>query len=238
MFGSGNIRPVGENGCTFDSSPLFDQAGLLYGSLLKISIDFRLIKQTDNSIDELIEDIEAFYRGSQNIFALLYDDHTMTAHAYGDGTPIPTFGNIRVTKPPSYMRYQNGEHVSYRTGTVELEAVLRLIPDDPFHVLEFSESIDLEGGGPVFGHLQPNEGLAVKQRLRTNELWRGTQSGRIVHLRDYGSIPRPIWPGALVGRPKLRAETPRRVGTEYIGFPTSYTYTYESATPLNGEPTR
>jgi hypothetical protein len=232
-FGTGNTRPVYENGCRFDITPMLDGKGEQYAQTLKISIDIRLKQTEPASLDTQIADLETFWSGTQSSFRLLYDDGTTpTAHAWAASD---TIGGFRVTKPPSYLKYENGEHVSYRTSAVELEAVLKLT-DNPFQIIEFTESIDYEGGGPVYGHLQPNEGFAVKQRLRTNDLWRATQSGRVVYLGDYGSIPAPIWPSAVVGRPKLRGESPRRIGNSYMAFPTSYTYSFESSTPLSGRP--
>lgn len=234
-FGTGRTRPIHENGCRFDLSAVLDGRGELYAKLLKISIDFRLIGTSPTALDSQITGLETFYAGTQDSFRLLHDNGTTpTAHSWAAGT---TFGGFRVSKPPSYLRFQNAEYVAYRTGQIELEALIKLF-DDNSRILEFSETLEYEGGGEIYGHLIPNEGLATKQRTREKALWLGTQSGRITHQGEYGAIPRPIFPGALIAKPKLRAESARRIGSSLVGYPTSYSYSFESATPLAGTPTQ
>lgn len=231
----GNVkRPIYENGITIDRSGLVDGKGELYAHQIRLGVSVRLLPKEDNSIDQQIQAIESLYDQTADSFAILYDDETPTAHVFPRPGKVLS-GGVRLSKPLSYLKFQNGEHVSYRTAGFELECI-ELVQAFADKIIEFSESLDTDGGGPIFGHLQPNEGLATKQQLRTNELWKATQSGRIVHLGRYGIVPPPIFPGALIGRPQIRRETPRRIANSYIGFPTSYTYRFENATPLNGVP--
>ena len=232
IFAFGNDeRPVFENGATFDKTAVLDGKGVPYAHNLKISINFMLRDADQESLTEQIADLESFWSGTKDSFSMKLDDGTPTAHTYTE-----SIGGFRVTKPPSYMKYQNGEYVSYRTGNIEIEAMLPFGDLQTYSILEFSETLDIEGGGPQFGHLEPNEGLPVKQRLKEATLYRATQSGRIVYWGDYGPIPWPIFPDAQTGNPKIRGEGAKRVGNALYGFAQSYSYQFEANYPLYGTP--
>lgn len=220
-------------GASIERRAELDNFGLVWALTETWTIDFRLIGTTQSELDTEIALLEAAYRQEAYSLKLLKPDGSPTQHQIALGS---TIGPLKVVKPPSYARYQNGEYVTYRTGQIVVEAMVRL-SDNPFRVIDFQESIEISGGGETYGLLQPNVGLATKQRTRTNEKCSATQSGRIVHLGTRGPIPPPIWPGDQIGPVQIRKETATRRGNTLYGFPTSYTYQFESAYRLDGEPT-
>lgn len=229
-------RPVYENGIAIDRTALIDGKGEPYAYQVKLGVNVRLVKTSSNSLDDQIAEIEQLYQ-QQDVTALsiLYDDGSPTIHSW-PSQDRGIIGDVRVSKPLSYLKFTNGEHVSYRSATIEFELIESWFRERD-KIIEFSETIEGEGGGTLFGYLQPNEGPPVRQRLRTNNLWRGTQSGRVVRFGSYGNIPSPLFPNALVGAPQIRRESPRRIGNDYILFPTSYTYRFESPVALSSAPT-
>jgi len=234
-FGNYSHR-VDSTGTQFECTPIMDFRQEAWALTYRWPIEFRLINagQSSKDMDSAITTLENAYKQTATSAALLHDDGTPTVHSLSASN---TIGGIRVVKPPSYMKYQNGEYVTYRTGSIVLEAMVKLT-DDAYRIIDFSESIDMEGGGPEFAHLQPNVGFAVKQQTRTATKFIATQSGRIVHLGAYGPVPPPLWPSAQMRPVKLRAESPKYVGDVAHSFPTSYTYQFEAPAWMAGEPTR
>lgn len=231
-FGSYRHR-VSSAGASIDRSSVLDAFGFAYAITETWTIDFRLIGTTQQDLDAEIRALEAAYAKEAYSIKLLKPDLSLTAHAIQSGS---TIGPLRVVKPPSYARYQNGEYVTYRTGQIVVEGLVKL-ESNPYRIIEFAETIEISGGGETFGLLQPNVGPAVRQRTRTMEKCQATQSGRIVHLGARGGIPPAMWPSEQIAPVRVRLEPPTRRGNTLYGFPTSYTYQFESAYLLNGEPT-
>ncbi len=233
-FGTFRHR-INSAGIKIERSVVNDHREVAYFATERWTIDFREINTTTDpkSLDALITAIEVAYSSPKTSAKLLHDDLTATAHVLG---PAGLIGGVRVVKPPSYARYQNGEYVSYRTGEIIIEAT-KVLDNNPLRIIEFSESIEIDGGGPESGLLQPNVGLAVVQQTRTNLKCTATQSGRIVYLGGRGPIPAPLWPSALMRPVRERLETPRNVNGQFWGFPATYTYQFESPTRLSGAPT-
>ena len=227
---------INSAGVTFNRTAILDFRELPYLATDRWVVEFRLINDTPDpkELDAKIAQIEAVYAAGQFSSArLLHDDGTPTDHVILGAN---TIGGVRVVKPPSYMRFQNGEYVSYRTGTVEIEATVKL-DNNPFRVIEFDESIEIDGGGPEFVMLQPNVGPAIRQQTRTQLKSTATQAGTITHLGAYGVIPPPIWPGAQMRPVRVRKTTPRNIGGDFYSFQQSYSYEFESEVRLTGSPT-
>lgn len=107
-------------------------------------------------------------------------------------------------------------------------------------ILTWSQTVRRAGGGPRFGHLEPLVGNPIKQTLKRRTVYRVIQSGSASGMFGYPTAPNPMWPTALVEAPETEVGTPIRRGfggdTEYTEFPISWSYRFESATPLVGIP--
>jgi hypothetical protein len=75
-----------------------------------------------------------------------------------------------------------------------------------------------------------------KQKIYTYSTYSATQRGEVVGYRAYPQVPNAIFPNALMKAPVIERQSPRRRGNGYEEFPVSYTYEFQSATPLVGKP--
>jgi len=205
------------------------------------TLDFRLIDDAlGDDLDTQIANIESMYSQTGADIRITDDQGVDTAHVIEAGASL---GGVRVVKPPSYLKYTKGEHVTYRTGTVVVEATIPLFTSDTL-VVQLEEEVDVVSGGERWAMLQPNEGFAIRQRVRTNESASVIQSGRIVHAGTFGSIPPPLFNTAQKEPVKVKRRQLRRIGggysiaARYVEFEQRYTYTFEWPTTLNAFPTK
>jgi hypothetical protein len=229
--GGAKLHRVNSAGVAISSSLVSDYRSQAYLRKVQWTIEFRLINSGTSAVDldAGIAEINGWYAAEYDAIALLHDNSATTAHSISSATGL--IGKIRTTSPPSYARWQNGEYVSYRTGSVTVEAMESVGPEAG-RIIEFSQRIDFSGGGAEVAYLQPNVGFPTGQTTRTNTPFNATQSGRIVHWDGYGSLPAPIWPAALIAAPKVTLENPTYNGAAAFNYPQSYTYTFQSASAL------
>jgi hypothetical protein len=100
----------------------------------------------------------------------------------------------------------------------------------------FEETIQFSGGGPLYGHIVTQSGLPVKQLLRRNTVYRAVQSGQAVGYLARPTPPLPIWLGAQVRGGELTVKSPRRRVDSFIDFSVAWSFEFESAFPLIGNP--
>ena len=176
----------------------------------------------------------AFLKTNQDL-ALLLETGGKTHHAVRSRD---TVGGIRVTKFPEYPVGRGYEYGSYRTVAIEL-SMRRLVDlSDRSGLTNFSETLTTSGGGPRYGHLEPLTGLAIKQLLKQNTIWRAVQQGVAIGIGGYPTPPDPIWPGDLVepdGSP-FTYGSPERIGGSLFNFPVTWQYNFEAAQPRRGRP--
>lgn len=163
----------------------------------------------------------------------LYIQGVPSAHSLRSAASI---GGVKISQPISFPEGKGAEHVTYRTYTVEFSALLSTGRGASGGVLQFDETLSMEGGGPVFGHIETLIGKPVKQQFRRNAVFKATQEGRITGSFGYPSIPPPIFPSALVRAPIIGKSAAKQVQGSRIEYPFSYRYEFEAATSLVGEP--
>ena len=100
----------------------------------------------------------------------------------------------------------------------------------------FEETIQFSGGGPLFGHIVTQTGLPVKQKLRGNTVYRATQSGSAVGYLARPNPPLAIWQNAQIRAGDFTSKSPRRRNGDFIDFGITWSYEFESAFPLIGNP--
>lgn len=149
--------------------------------------------------------------------------------------PSETISGIKVTRPPSLPDNRNAAHVTFLPYAITVEGEIP-IQGSANMVVEFNETLDFEGGGPLFGHVETIDTLPQKQRRRAATVYRAVQQGEAVGLFSRPVVPAPLWPSALVGFPRVRKGRPVRRGNALTLWPVSWSYVFESATPLFGEP--
>lgn len=167
---------------------------------------------------------------------LYLDDNTLTNHYM---TSSRARGGTRVVEGVSFPKGDGTEAATTRSYSITVEGEFL---DTSVRFISWSETLNFEGGGPLFAHLQTLNGLPQKQKLCEATPYRVTQSGEAVGMFDYPLPAPPIWYSALKQNPTIVKTNPRRFGIpgrpEYYEFKISWNYIFESATPLNGNPTR
>ena len=166
--------------------------------------------------------------------ALLYDDGTLSNHFILSAL---CRGGTRVVRQPTFPEWQGAEAGTQRTYSIVVEGE---VLDKSVTIGSFHERLSFNGGGPMFAHLQPLQGLPQKQLIYESTPYQVSQDGEAVGIYSYPVPPGPIWPSALKENPRIRQGQPRRSGPVgkpfYTDFPISWSYRFESALPLVGKP--
>lgn len=212
------------------------EAGTPYSVLTRFSLSGMLVGSGLADMNAKVAALAAAY--SQNGYDLgLMDDFGAPTHLVL--LSANCLGGSRVTVRPSFPDLRRAAMVTFVPYQIELEGEV-LVADRPTDLLEFTESISRSGGGPRFGFLEPLNGAPIKQQLKKKTVYRATQRGRGLGLLARPTVPRPIWPAALMESPTIETGSPRRRGfgadLVYTRFPVSWSYEFQSAVPLIGDP--
>ena len=211
-----------------------------YAYLERWDIDGFLTADSAAEIKTAIEALEdAYATDGLDIVMMLPDGISESSHKIDSSA---TNGGVRITRRPSFPTGRDGEHSTFRTYGISLEAEIK-IANPATALRDFSETISFSGGGPKFGHLEPNVGIPQKQKLKQNTVFKAVQSGTATGLYVRPNLPYPIWPQALVspiGYPVTKT-SPRRVGTgsalTHMDWGIQWSYEFESTYALIGNPT-
>lgn len=184
---------------------------------------------------KLVQLENAFATGGKNLILYEPNGSTPTFHKLLDSDCI---GGTQILERPSFPEGKTVEGLTQRTVTMVVGGLRRLPGGSPT-LKAFQEHLDFAPSGTEYGHLRPKFGIAVKQQLKTYGLYRVSQKGQAIGFDDYPKIPDPIWPAALKFTEPLKSPgSPRRIGSDYIEYPLSWEWMYESAYPLNGQPNK
>ncbi len=238
-LGSYRYQPFGA-GIIIQRQTEFNESDEPFQTRSQINVMTRLLNTARNptrdTMNALVEAFEAAHDPadtSKDLVLYQPDGTTETAHAwYADDC----IGGVRIVGGPSYPEYAGAEGINYRTIQVQFEAIKQLL-DEQNALRDFTETITVSGGGPVFGHLQPKRGRAIKQELSEFSVCRATQRGSAVGIYQYPFPPDPIWPDAMVNPPgEVTYSSARRSGEDLTDFMVSWSYEYEHNDRLGGRP--
>lgn len=182
----------------------------------------------------LIDNAEkAFQQNGVDLVLYQPDGKTKSAHQLLSKN---TLGGTVVVQRPEFQDAKGAQHVTYRTCQAAIAATV-LVEDPDTLLKDFTEELTFSGGGARFGHLEPLVGVPVKQLKKQNTIYRATQTGRATGVLMFPNIPLPVFPDALIEAPVVTKGGPTRIGNDYTDFMISWTYQYESATAMRGNPT-
>ena len=150
-------------------------------------------------------------------------------------TNADSISGVVVTRGPDWPSSRGAEYVNYRSfafsasAEYQLQGTARLL-------MEFSETISLGGGKPLFVCLPALNGPSQRQQTYKLMPWTATQSGTAVGYKGYPLALPPRFPGSLKQAGRISRASPRRRGRGYEGYRVSWEYEFESPTPLFGLP--
>jgi hypothetical protein len=233
----GNYRHAdNEASVSISKNAIFTPGGLMRGTRERWSISGRLQAANQVSLTAAINALCAAYELQNQDVAFYTDGNQLTSHAIDSSA---TNGGVRVTGPPSFPEGKGAEYSTFRNYTISLEAEW-LNPNAT--IVNWHETISVQGGGPQFVFLETIDGPPHKQLLKQYTTYQATQSGEATGFYSYPTAPAPLWPAAEhVDRRQMRYELPKRAGPPgeptYTEFKVSWTYTFEDGSPLVGVPT-
>lgn len=153
---------------------------------------------------------------------------------------LPSTGSlsgVRITQPPSYPKGDGAELSTFRTYSITATA------DYPYGLGQvanplrsFTETLSVSGGGPRRTVVECAFGPPQPQTLNQFTAFRGTQSGAAVGMFGFPPIPLPIFPAALAEAGQFDHVGGKLRNGIYMDFGVSWSYRFESATPLIGVP--
>lgn len=174
----------------------------------------------------------AYSQDGKDLVFFLDDGVTPTAHSLYNAN---TLGGTHV-RPPAFPNGTGAEYSTYRSYSIEVWGDVPLTQNNL--LLEYDESIEVHGdGGPISVFLPVALGPWVWQQTTVASIFRVTQSGRAKGLYAYPPFNPPLWPANLLSQQvSLRSMSPRLRRNQYYEYPVSWTYPFESNTPLLSQP--
>ena len=175
----------------------------------------------------------AFDANDLDLYLYLDDGTTETAHKIESNS---TLGGITITAK-GFPKGEGAEYSTFRTWTVTVDADVRMNESD---LWAFQETLSFDGGGARFVHLQTLLGAPEKQYVAQSVPYRAEQSGTATGFSDYpwNEVPGPIWPYAeQVEKRKYRLVPPATKRGRAHGFTITWSYSFEDANELEGQPT-
>jgi hypothetical protein len=216
-----------------------DAAGNGWANLVTWNLNGMILNPGGNlrTMTTALEELEnAFSSDYKDLVLYLPDGSTPSAHKLINSQ---TIGGVRVVGDVSYADSSGANYVTYRDFTATVQALVPVnLNRDP--LLAFETSIQFTGGGPSTYFHEPLNARPTKGLGKQYTVWKAVQQGQAVGMVGRPSptiIDPPVWPEAE--KRNLRVVTPghpRRVGSEFVEWPISWQYTFESADELIGSP--
>lgn len=229
---------TGSVGLTATWQTIVDESQRTYARKVSINLLGMLTSQQTTEalaiadIKSKMDAVWAAYAVNDRDLVLYSPSGTATHHNYPTATAL---GGVRVTQPPSFTDPKGVELVTKASWTASLEAIYE-VSGGPV-TKSFEETVQFEGGGFKVGHLETKLGLPVKQLLRQNTIYRAVQRGSAVGYKTYPVRPNPIWPNCVVvPNPQITYGHPKRINNQYREYPISWSWTFESDSPMMGVP--
>lgn len=237
IFAFGNYRHDDcEIALTIRRETQFTEARVPYILVDRWELEGMIVGNDQADVNAKLLRLEAAYKQT-GVDAILYlnDGTTPSVHQLRNSAIL---GGIRCYGV-NYPDGRGAEFSTFRRYSISLEAETILSQDlggGGQVVTAYEETIRTWGGGPALTWTQPIDGIPVRQIARRHTTYKASQSGFAVGYRSRPAASSPIWPDALVVAPEITKVSPRRSGFGFQDYRTEWNYSYESATPLAGEP--
>lgn len=208
---------------------LKNRGGEMYARLYQYDVEGYVYASGQAAISTAMNALETALAKPFQDFVFYHDDSTESAFNLYNNDSI---SGVTVTDGPNWVKMAHGANfVNAMKFTFTVAAEFPL-GNTKNLLLDFSETVVFEGGGPRFSVKECLVAAPQRQQLRAATVYRAMQSGMAVGYRKYPNPPAPLWPAALLEAPKLEKKSPTLKGRDYEGFGISWQYVFASPGPL------
>lgn len=166
---------------------------------------------------------------------LVQDDGSASATLLSNADSIT---GVVVTDGPNFADTAGSEYATQRHFTFAAEADYPFPQTGPRTILEWSETVAVSGGGPLYVCKPALVGPPQRQLVYEQTACLATQTGFAVGRSDYPLVAPPLWPFALKEAPEVRRKDPTKRGQSYTEYRIEWSYSFEWPFPLVAAPTR
>ncbi len=170
-----------------------------------------------------------------------YGSHRVYEFALECIYPLTRSGTTRVTGPPfggatarggtsgaDGQAIMPGAGRGWVPAPASVALAAGISPENRRTVMEWSETVESEGGGPLIIFLPALNTDPQPQLIYNSTTVKTIQHGFAVGLFAYPVPPAPIWPAALVRSPKVVRTAPKRDGLTWQKWRIEWHYDFES----------
>lgn len=230
---------------TFDANSLWpfwsrrvvrNDAGFPLYETITLNIRGYLSAVGQSAITTAINDLRAALKIPYKDLAFKHDDASNSAHILRQTGSI---SGVVIIDGPHFTGQHGAEYATQREFEFTAEADYPL-SNTTKKLVSFFESLTTMGGYPLYVCREALNGPPQRSLVYPRTTCTVIQSGKAVGFRDYPTPPPPLFPQALRGGRdgvRITPGTPERRGDNYINYPISWEYLFESPTPLVGTPT-
>lgn len=209
--------------------PAYATSGFRVGTRVLWTIEGALHAANAAALTTAINLLEAYYVPGPFDAGLFEDSGAATAHYIPAGS---TLGGWKTEI--LYPDGRGAEYALYRKYSINLECTLN---EAESQLMEFQERYEYGGGGPKHAVLETLYESAVRQQTVASAKWTASQTGSALGWLARPTPPPALFPNALVESPRIVRESPRSFNRgRPTEWPVSWSYQFESPTPLIGEP--
>ena len=209
-------------------------------SVIRWSIRGLLQAADTDALITAMRALEAAYASDGSDIYILKDDQTTVCHSI---LSRETDGGVKIVRRPSYPIGRGAELSTYRSYEITIEAV-KAFTSRLGAVLSYVEQLTISGGGPRYSILELRNGAPQVQLVSQQTAYTATQSGQAVGYNDWPDIPPPYWGAPIFDQPNssYSRSLPKLMGSgrnrRFREYPISWSYRFQSASPLSGSPNR
>ena len=210
---------------SISKQPTYSGVGIRKGYIERWQIRGILHAADGDALRTAILALEQGYGADGYDLVLYASDGSTVRHAMlNSGSPTGT-----KVVDLAYPEGEGAEYTTYRTYNITVEAeYLSVLGLD-----SYSETYDFSGGGEAWVMIETITGPPIRQTVRQQTPYRCTQSGNAVGTGARPTVPSPVFP-ALEHQNERRItyQTPQFLRNGSVMYPVSWSYSFESSTPI------
>lgn len=139
---------------------------------------------------------------------------------------------------PDFPEWAGPEYVTQRRFAFAVEADYTAPGISPARIIDYQETVDVSGGGPLYVVLPALYGPPQRQLVYEQTPCVATQAGYAVGYAAYPLPPQPVWAFALrTPTPRVKRTSARKKGlARYREYRIDWNWDFEWTAPLVGVP--